>query len=313
MPTNSNLPTVNILTLKWGNRYDSTFVNRLYRGVRTYISHPFRFFCFTDDGSGLRREIEIRPLPTIRLPDRFARTTWLKLGLFMDGQVGAGGDCLFVDLDVLITGNMDCFFSHMPSKRCIIHNWVQHHLIFKKRPEVGNSSIFRWRANTMQFAVDKFYSEMDWALSSFHPPQVYLTLALGEKYWWPESWVRSFKRHCVPAFPMNLFMTPIIPRDARILVFHGLPDPDQAMAGHRAAKLHRWTRPARWIGEILDGRVTDRMRLGVLLAAESIGRSDRDRARDRRTSYGFMAGDSCHLCDATARHRTRVAPPEAGS
>lgn len=247
MSTRTGKAPVNIFTIKWGARYGAIYVNRLYSSVRANLTSPFRFFCLTDDDSGLATGIEACLLPRIKLPESHARTTWLKLGLFMDNQFDISGDCLFMDLDIVITGNIDCFFDYMPGKRCIIHNWVQRHLVFKGRPDIGNSSIFRWRANTMQFAVDKFYAERDWALSNFKPPQVYLTYALGEKYWWPESWVRSFKRHAVPAFPFNMFMTPRIPRDTRILVFHGLPDPDQAIEGYRPGKLHRWTRPSPWI------------------------------------------------------------------
>ena len=249
MSTGTGKSPVNIFTIKWGARYGAIYVNRLYASVRTNLVRPFRFFCLTDDDSELVGEIEARPLPRIELPESHARTTWLKLGLFMDNQVDISGECLFMDLDVVIMGNMDCFFDYMPGKRCIIHNWVQRHLIFKGRPDVGNSSLFRWRANTMQFAVDKFYSERDWALTNFKPPQVYLTYALGEKYWWPESWVKSFKRHAVPTFPLNMFMTPKIPRDTRILIFHGRPDPDEAIDGYRPGKLYRWTRPSPWIGD----------------------------------------------------------------
>ena len=239
---------VNILTLKWGDRYGPTFVNRLYAGVRRNLTLPFRFFCLTDDASGLLPEIETRPLPDIDLPDGYERTTWLKLGLFADNLLdNVSGDCMFMDLDMLITDNIDDFFEFMPGKRCIIHNWVQRQLIFKKRPDVGNSSLFRWRANTMQHAVDKFHSERDWALANFHPPQVYLTYALGEKYWWPEPWVRSFKRHSMPSFPFNLAKEPKLPNSTRILVFHGRPDPDQAMHGYRFGRLHRRSLPAPWI------------------------------------------------------------------
>lgn len=249
MNAHSSEPPVNILTLKWGDRYSSIFVNRLYWSVQRHLTRDFRFFCFTDDGSGLVPGIETRPLPSIDLPGSHARTTWLKLGLFKDDHRDIVGDCLFLDLDLIILENIDCFFDHMPGKRCIIHNWIQAHMILKKRPDIGNSSVFRWRAGTMQFAVDKFHSEIEWALANFRPPQAYLTYALGEKHWWPESWVKSFKRHCIPAFPLNLAMSPRIPTDARILVFHGRPDPDEAIGGYRAQRLHRRTRPARWIAD----------------------------------------------------------------
>lgn len=243
------MTAVNIVTLKWGDRYPSIYVNRLRNAVARNLTRPFRFHCFTDDPTGLRPDVLAHPLPPIELPESHQRTTWLKLGLFMKGLAGMEGDCLFLDLDLLITGNIDCLFEYQPGKRCIIHNWVQGQLVFKKRPDVGNSSVFRWRADTTQFIVDKFYAEKEWALANFKPPQTYLTYGLGEKYFWPASWVTSFKRHAVPAFPLNLVMTPKVPADTRILVFHGLPDPDQALVGYRPPRLHRRTRPARWIAD----------------------------------------------------------------
>ncbi len=240
---------VNIATLKWGGRYGPVFVNRLYRAVGRHLTRPFRFLCFTDDGAGLLPAIEAHPLPALDLPARYARSTWLKLGLFADGLADMAGDCLFLDLDLLIVDNIDCFFDFRPGERCIIHNWKQSHQIFKKRPDVGNSSVFRWRANTAQFAVDGFLRDRDRILRHYDlkSPQRYLSVAIGERHWWPEEWVRSFKRHAVPPFPLNLLSAPRLPAGTRILVFHGRPDPDEALHGWRARRPHRRSRPAPWI------------------------------------------------------------------
>jgi len=43
---------------------------------------------------------------------------------------------------------------------------------------------------------------------------------------WPDEWVRSFKRHCRPVFPLNLILQPKLPKNARIVAFHGKPDPE---------------------------------------------------------------------------------------
>ncbi|MDD9999013.1 MAG: hypothetical protein OXQ89_14845 [Rhodospirillaceae bacterium] len=238
---------MNIVTLKWGDRYGPHFANRLYGGVSRHLTRGFRFLCLTDDQTGLRPEIDTYPLPSIELPDKFARSAWLKLGLFQDRIGDMEGECLFLDLDLLITKDIDCFFDYTRGKKCIIHNWVQRHQVFKKRPDVGNSSVFRWIANTTQHIVDKFHSERDWALREFRPPQTYLTYSLGEKCWWPDDWVRSFKRHATPPFPCNLMFQPKLPAGTRILVFHGRPDPDEALTGYRDVRLHRCTRPAPWI------------------------------------------------------------------
>ena len=242
---------VNIVTLKWGTRYPSLFVNHLYCAVKRHLTLRFRFVCLTDDTQGLRSEIETYPLPTMDLPPNHQRTAWLKIGLFQDGLADMVGDCLFLDLDLLITDTIDCFFSYHPGKCCIIHNWIMlHQMPFKKRPNIGNSSVFRWRANTTQSIVDTFYRQKDWALTQFKIKQQYLTCALGEYYYWPEEWVRSFKRHSVPFFPFNLVSTPHFPKGARIVVFHGRPDPDQALVGYNPkGKWYRRTLPTPWIGD----------------------------------------------------------------
>jgi len=240
---------VNILSLKWGSLYGADYANCLYAGVSRHLSRPFRFLCFTDDPTGLDPRIDAQPLPEIEL-GRMARTTWLKLGLFQAGLARMTGPCLFLDLDVIITGSMDPFFDFMPGKRCIAQNWVlKHQQLFKKRPDVGNSSIFRFDAGTTQFIVDKFNAEREWAIDNFHPPQTYLTYALGEKHYFPDNLVASFKRHCVPSFPLNLVSAPAFPSEARVVLFHGKPNPDVAIKGYSDTKIHRRSLPAPWIAD----------------------------------------------------------------
>jgi hypothetical protein len=50
--------------------------------------------------------------------------------------------------------------------------------------------------------------------------------------YWPEDWVRSYKRHCLPPFPLNQFVTSKFPEGASILAFHGWPQPQEAIAGY---------------------------------------------------------------------------------
>ena len=59
----------NIVTMKWGDRYPSSFVNRLYNSVSRNLGDEFRFFCFTDNEVGLNPAIEPYPLPSIEMPN----------------------------------------------------------------------------------------------------------------------------------------------------------------------------------------------------------------------------------------------------
>ena len=63
-------------------------------------------------------------------------------------------------------------------------------------------------------------------------------------------------QHCLPPWPFNLFKTAKLPKNAKILIFHGHPDPDEARDGKWSLegkaswkKIYKYTRPTPWIEE----------------------------------------------------------------
>ncbi len=240
-----------IVTLKWGNRYGSEYVNRLASAVRRHTKEPVTVMCFTDDASGIDPSVEIHPIPEIDLPPAEMVTGWRKLCLFRP-DLPIEGLGLFVDLDVVITGPLDAFFTFGDEHEIpIIHNWLPAHKTwFRPDPMIGNSSVFRWNLNHCTFVWDQFHQEKDWALANFRPPQSYLTHCIRPRMkFWPAEWVRSFKRHCRPVFPLNFLLTPSLPADARIIAFHGKPDPDEAAVGYKGKRANHFSKPAPWIDE----------------------------------------------------------------
>jgi hypothetical protein len=219
---------VNVVTLKWGTRYGVEYVNKLFAAVSRNLSLPFRFVCFTDDDKGLTEGILPFPIPEINIDPPALYTGWRKLCLFQK-NLPIEGPCLFLDLDILITGNLDDFFRFEPDKIPIIRDWVTlRRKLFPKGPPVGNSSVFRFVANKCTFVYEQFLRERDWALSNFQPPQTYLTHCIRpQMVFWPKHWAISFKEHCRPVFPLNYLVEARQPLDARIVVFHGRPDPDE--------------------------------------------------------------------------------------
>jgi hypothetical protein len=240
-----------IVTLKWGNRYGSEYVNRLASAVRRHTKAPVTIVCFTDDAKGIDPTVEIFPIPEIDLPVAEMITGWRKICLFRP-DLPIEGFGLFVDLDVVITGPLDDFFTFGNDEDIpIIHNWLPAHKTwFRPDPMIGNSSVFRWKLNHCAFVWEQFHKEKEWALANFRPPQSYLTHCIRPRMkFWPAEWVRSFKRHCRPAFPFNLILEPKLPKDASIIAFHGKPDPDEAAVGYVGKRLNHRSRPARWINE----------------------------------------------------------------
>jgi len=247
---NSTIDTVNVITMKWGQKYGPEYVNRLFRHVQANMSRPVRTVCFTEDAKGLEEDIEVFPLPHFDAPESHLWRNWRKISLFRD-DLPIEGLTLFLDLDLLITGPLDDFFDYgSPEMVPIIHNWIEPYKTwFRARPEIGNSSVFRFRANKLGFIYEQYLREMEWAMANFHPPQTYLTHCIRPYMcYWPEQWVISFKRHLHQTFPVNWILpAKEPPAQSRIVAFHGKPNPDEAVSGYSGKKLHHRVRPTEWI------------------------------------------------------------------
>lgn len=250
MTTHSDHP-VNIICLKYGVRYPAHYVRKLYAGVRRHLNRPFLFHCCTDDPTGLGPEVRIIPFPENPGIKCWWPHVLVKLMLTKDGFGGLSGPTLFLDLDLVIMDSLDPFFDYHPGRFCIIHNWVNRRKqALGLRPAVGNSSVFRFDAGPASDSIyQTFLREMDRAEDTrqFNTEQAFMTYAMKNPVWWPEEWVRSYKWNCRPMFPLNLIMAPKAPENCRILVFHGKPDPEEAIVGYHGRRPHHHIKPAPWI------------------------------------------------------------------
>ena len=260
--TNQDSPRVNVLCLKWGTYYGPEYVNRLYAGVRRNLKRPFRFVCVTDNPAGLRPEVEAVPFPED--PGVIGRpwpNIFVKLCLFKNGFADLNGPTLFLDVDVCITGSLDKFFDYRPGDFCIIHNWVERRKsLFRALPAIGNSSCFRFDAGVSGAVYETFLSMKDspgerWRFTKGSQKfQTFAMMKSGHVSWWPSKWVCSFKRHCIPLFPLNKIFAPWRPsKHSAVVAFHGQPDMVQALKGYYfkangvPVNMHLTCKPCSWI------------------------------------------------------------------
>ena len=258
----------NVVCIKYGRYYAPFYVNRLFAGVKRHLSRPFRFVCVTNDPEGIRPEVECVPFAQDPgVPGRKWPNIFSKLTLFKDGFADLEGPTLYLDLDVLITGPLDRFFDYHPGEFCIIRNWIEFYKrIFRKAPPIGNSSCFRFEAGASNAVYEFFMREKEnpanrhlFAKGS-QKLQTRAMFHAGKVNWWPADWVSSFKRQCIPAFPLNLFLAPHPPpKAASIVAFHGHPDIPEAQAGYRfrsrngtreCVRPHLTSLPAPWIDSL---------------------------------------------------------------
>ena len=237
-----------IICMKWGTRYSSEYVNRLWSMIKRHTSRDTRLVCYTDDTTDINSEVKCYPLPESCVPDRVKRQTWEKVCLWYSELEGIEGDVLFMDLDIVITGSIDVFFDYKPDiSFCVIENWTQ------KGMEIGNTSIFRFRVGSHSYLADYMKTNGEDVLSKYRIEQIYISKEIKEMEFWPREWCASFKHTIMPAWPLNLFMSAQLPNNTKIVCFTGKPDPDEARDGIWKApwykKCYKYVRPTPWIAE----------------------------------------------------------------
>ncbi|MGD8557093.1 MAG: hypothetical protein PVJ14_07055, partial [Chromatiales bacterium] len=175
---------VNVICMKWGDKYSPMYVNRLYAMVARNLTRPFRFVCFTDNGEGVRPEVEIQPLPSLDLPDGLPERGWMKLATFQPELGGLDGQTLFLDLDVVIVDSIDCFFDYEADFAIAFDQQ-------KAKERIGNSSVYRFEIGRYPDVLDYFRENFDRIREEFRNEQAYLSDRMNKKgvlKFWPQAW-----------------------------------------------------------------------------------------------------------------------------
>jgi len=210
----------NIACLKHGSKYDAGYVNKLYAGIKRNSTVDFKFHCFTDNPEGLRSEVIPHPLP-----HQNVEGWWQKLYLFSD-EVDIEGRMLFLDLDTLITGNIDKYIT----RDC---GFVVLRDLWARGDNVG-SAIMSFEAKKHRQIWDTFIANPTEAIHSLHPhgDQKWIQKQQAQRIYWQdltENEIVSFKSSCLGG----------LPNTAKIVCFHGVPSIPES--------INTTTRPQRFV------------------------------------------------------------------
>jgi hypothetical protein len=253
--------TYNVVTIKWGTKYTHIDVNRTYEMVKKNTSFNINLYCLTDITEGLNPDIKTYPLPKMNMDIKECKYVYRKEAGLCDNNLGDlnGKRVLFLDLDTIITGNIDSFFT-LPKddEFYIINDWNT------KGDHIGQASCYSWRVGTLGYVKEHFEKHPRATIKKFHTAsQAYLSSKVIEKYgklyFWPDNWSRSFRFHCLPAGVLRRFIDPKLPKGTKILAFHGNPKIENAIVGEWSGcgkvdplwkkVLYKNLRPAPWIQE----------------------------------------------------------------
>lgn len=235
---------VNVVCMKWGNKYDARYVNILRSMVKRNLGLEHRFVCFTEHPEGIRDDVEVMPLPELQLPNGIPERCWRKLSLFSRKLGDISGTTLFLDLDIVILDRLEPFFE-IKGDFFISHDWKW----FGPQSITGNSSCFRYEFGAHEHIIDNFRENMDQVRQDHRNEQAYLSAMMhraGCLNYWPDTWCRSFKAHCLPKVPVRYFRAPQVPTGTKIVIFHGTPNPPEAVQP-RFLSLRKCWRASPWI------------------------------------------------------------------
>lgn len=187
----------------------------------------FNFFCVTDDPTGIDKNIQCLP-PFSKNPQIHG---WFhKLSLTKCSRFGITGKILYMDLDVVITDNIDELLTHT-NKFCIIEDWLYTKMGQKK----FNSSVMSWISG-QYYDLEEQYLQKKKQYKTWTGDQDFITDSIPEAKLWPIPWCVSYKWHkCWQG----------IPNGAKIVVFHGKPNPEEALDS--SSTFGRGIRGADWV------------------------------------------------------------------
>lgn len=219
-----------VVCINWGPKYGAPYINRLYGMVARNITPPFRFVAFTDVRKGVRPEVECHDLPEMPgfVPTR-TPGQWQKSRLWAPALADLSGPYLFVDLDVVITGSLDPFFDYGDPDDIVMG------LNVAKLPlRRGQSSVYRAPVGKLAPLQAAFAKDPQGIADEYRFEQFFMAAnAPGGVRFWPRAWMRHFRLECIPTLPLNFFRPPRLPKDARIVIFAGGPNPPEAITGQR--------------------------------------------------------------------------------
>lgn len=205
---------IKIICLKWGNKYQSHYVNKLFHGIKRNTTLDFDFHCFTENQNGIEAGIKAHPLPYNQIS-----SWWNKLFLFSNEVPFEKGDILFyVDLDTLITRNVNNILKYEPKKITVLRDFYTG----LARTVVGNdnigSGLMSWIHGEYTFIWDEFIKDPNKAINQVKPhgDQRWIQHCIDERIYWQDVFpgeISSFKVHCNNG----------LPRKTKIVCYHGRP------------------------------------------------------------------------------------------
>jgi hypothetical protein len=212
-----------VMCLKFGDKFSADYVNHLYAGVKRNSTVPFTFKCYTENPTGIHEDIVIEKLPDAKLSG-----WWYKLYLFSE-EANNTGTNVFIDLDTIITSNIDDILTYDPGESLAVLQDVGVVLEPNLKENFG-SGFMIWKGLSHTQIWSDFIQNPDMVMKSYSGGDQQWIQTVVEEFRFlqdifPKSF-RSFKWECHTGPKAG----------TRVICFHGKPLPHEAISNwfHRS-------------------------------------------------------------------------------
>lgn len=153
---------MNVLCVKWGDKYSADYVNRLYRMICKQLPVDFDFYCYTDCTQGIDKDIKTVSIETEQT------VWWCKLDLL---NIFSSGDNILLDLDVIALQPLERLCAVKTRTVSVLYSsWKEGYLKPRARehyPTLYNSSVMKWSGSQGEGIHNYFEKHKDMILTKY--------------------------------------------------------------------------------------------------------------------------------------------------
>lgn len=215
-----------VLCVRFGNKYGIEYVEKLRNMVARNITVPYEFVCLTDDPTPIK---DVRLI--VQKSAGYQKGWWHKVHMF-DPHLPLKGRILYMDLDVVVCGNLDKLVTVYKNDFLGIRDFNRK---FYKGWKNLNSSVMSWIHGSQTHIWSQFCDSKTTAMR-LHGDQDWIWKTSKDVIkFFPDPWIQSYKWEVRSKQELEIYQgkrkfktvnNEISPDpECCIAVFHGDPNP----------------------------------------------------------------------------------------
>jgi hypothetical protein len=203
--------TIACVLMTGGQIYNYRYVNALANAIAKHVTIPHTFTCLTNDSTNFNDNVH----KVIKLQHEFPKW-WSKIELFRTDLFSDTSQVFFLDLDTVITQNIDDIVSYK-GHFCGLRDFYT--------SESLGSGLLSWSPRRHHHIYKNFLLKPSYIMANMrYGDQEWIDLQTKRVDYFQDLYgkkIVSWKKHCVARDKIY------VPTESSIICFHGVPKPHE--------------------------------------------------------------------------------------